>query len=184
MLGKWVEKKEIFIASYNYRNATDVKEWNDTLEKLVANYHTALRDARIRTIIIDTATELWELMRLARFGKLSQVQPHHYGPVNAEFRDILRKAYDTDKNLILVHKQKPEYINDKRTGGVERAGFGDIPYIVQVNMVVGRDEDGFYFQVRDCRPNEALAGVEMREPMNTFPFLAAEAYGTGTDEWE
>ena len=52
------------------------------LQKFETNYQTALKQAR--TIVIDTGTELWELMRLAAFGKLTQVMPHHYAPVNQE----------------------------------------------------------------------------------------------------
>ena len=36
------------------------------------------------TVVMDTASEAHELSRLAAFGKLTQVMPHHYGPVNAE----------------------------------------------------------------------------------------------------
>ncbi len=50
----------------------------------------ALESKEIKSIVIDTASEAWELVRLARFGKLTQVMPQHYGPVNTEFRDMIK----------------------------------------------------------------------------------------------
>ena len=45
------------------------------------------------SIVVDTASEVWELARLAKFGKLTQVMPQHYVEVNNEFREILRLAF-------------------------------------------------------------------------------------------
>lgn len=186
VLDKVIGKKEIYVASFDYRDATNQQEWLDQWEALKKAYYSALKDKEIRTLVIDTASELWELVRLARFGKLAQVQPHHYGPVNTEFRDFLRKAYDVNKNLILLHKRKAEYVNNQKTGGMERAGFSDIGYLVQVNIICWRDVegDGFGLTVKDCRQTPELAGYQMTEPMNTFPFLAAMVLPeTSPDDW-
>ena len=76
---------------------------------LISSYQWALAEPAVRTISVDTATELWELLRMARFGKLTQVMPYQYGPVNAEFRSLIRMAYASDKNLILLHKMRKVY---------------------------------------------------------------------------
>ena len=99
------------------------------------NYQIALKQAR--TIVIDTGSELWELMRMAEFGKLAQVMPHHYAPVNAQMKRLVRLAYDSDANLVLTHKLKEQWINDKRTGMYEFAGMKDIPYDVQAHAGCG-----------------------------------------------
>jgi hypothetical protein len=201
VISKFTLQKKIYVASFNYRDATTPDEWEKMWVKMKTAYMDALASKSIRTVIADTATEWWELVRMARFGKLAQVKPHHYAPVNAEFRDLLRKAYDTDKNLILIHKQKKEYTGDPGswTGNMERAGFGDIGYAVQANILSwritaldeiygkGREDGykGFGITVRDCRQQAELAGTELLEPLNTFPVLASQVFpSTDQSEWE
>ena len=169
--------KDIWIMSID--RVTD-----DSAEQAPAEYarfHKAylevLRGKEVKTVIIDTATEIWETLRMARFGRLAQVMPYQYGPVNAEYRALIRDSYNYDKNLILIHKMKPKYVNDKRTAEYERSGFGDTGFLVQVNAQVYRyaPEDGgeFVISIRDCRQNQELAGEEFEGGMCTFPFLAS-----------
>lgn len=150
-------------------------EW----DKFKTAYTACLKSKDVRSIIVDTATEIWELLRMARFGRLTQVMPYQYGPVNAEYRDLIREAYTHNKNLILLHKMKPQYINDKRTGEWERNGFSDTGFLVQINAQVYRHEpeDGgeFCIWVKDCRQNPDLAGEEYTGEMCTFPMLAMMA---------
>lgn len=156
---------------------------------VVKAYKAVLGEAR--TIIWDNATEIWELLRMARFGKLDHVKPHHYGPVNAEYRDLLRMAYDQDRtNLILLHKMKQEYIDDKNTGAYKRAGFADTGFLVQVNAYCYRDPtietvpECFGMTVQDCRQNAELAGVDFSGNDLSFAQLAMQVFpGTTEKEW-
>jgi len=186
VLSKFSATKEIWYNDYRkLGNALDQAQYTIMWEKFHKQYLGALGMPEMRTILIDTASEAWELLRLARFGKLTQVMPYHYGPVNAEFREMIRKVYDTDKNLILLHKMKKRYRDDKWDGGYERSGFGDMGFLVQVNARIYRDEDGeFVLEVRDCRQNAAIAGMEFSGPMCNFQFLAASIFNTSPDEWE
>ena len=147
-------------------------EWN----KFRTAYYTLLKSDDVRTVIVDTATELWELIRLARFGRLTQVKPYHYGPVNAEFRTLIRDAYSYDKNVILIHKMKTKYVKDKRTDEYERSGFSEMGFLVQVNTQAYRDdpEDGgeFNLWIKDCRQNKEMAGEVLEGDMCTFPMMA------------
>lgn len=197
--------KTLMECEVDYRDAINPNEWIKMWELMKKNYYNAI-NSNVRTIIMDTASEMWELVRLARFGKLTQVMPHNYGPVNTEFRDMIRAIYKTDKNLILLHKLKDEYINDKKTGKFERAGFKDVVYQVQINIRVWRkpDEDeeprkgrkvmltdniahtgNFGFTIIDCRMDASLAGMEIQEPMNTFAMLGQVVYpDTNPEDWE
>ena len=205
VVSKFIKEKKIYVASFNYREATDPKQWDEMWQKMKKCFLDALTNNAIKTLVCDTATEMWELLRMASFGKLAQVKPHHYAPVNAEFRDLLRKAYDTDKNLILIHKQKKEYVDEKWTGNMERAGFGDVGYAVQANVISwrvsaldvvygkGRDDEyqGFGITVKDCRQRPELAGQEFLDlsakglpTMNTFPYLATQVFpDTNEEDW-
>jgi hypothetical protein len=199
VVNKFSRQKKIYRAYFNYHDATSQTEWDNMWKKMKQAFYDSLATKSIRTIIADTASEMWELCRMAAFGKLAQVKPHHYAPVNAEFRDLIRKAYDSDKNLILIHKQKKEYVDEKWTGNMERAGFGDIGYAVQANLISwritkldeqygkGREDEykGFGITVKDCRQNAELAGQEYLEPLNTFPVFASQVFPESDErDWE
>ena len=200
VIDQFVDTKEILVADFNYRDATKASEWEEMWERMKKAYYNALSSPKIRSLVVDTASELWELARLARFGKLDKVQPYHYGPVNAEFRDLIRKSYESNKNVILLHKMKKEYMDDKYTGNYERSGFGDTPYLVQANLATwritamdklgggkGREDGytGFGITIKDCRQTSELASTELLEPMNTFPFFATSVFpDMEVSEWE
>lgn len=128
------------------------------------------------TVVIDTSSEAYELARLSHFGKLTQVMPHQYTQVNSEWRELMRKAYDSDLSTIFIHKQKPKYINNVRTNEYELAGFGEMGYLSQINLVSHRrDIDGempeFSISVTDCRHKSSINGQWFTGPMCTFEFL-------------
>jgi hypothetical protein len=151
------------------------------------------------TGILDTSSEMYELARLARFGKLEQVLPHHYSLVNAEWqKEILQAMYDSSMNWILIHRVKPVWLNDKRTGKFEMAGFADTGYKVQLKITAFRetllDEDGvksvqFGISIDDCRNPARLIGKEYRsvlpidsedfqiDPILNFDTLLDEVHG-------
>ena len=194
VIDKYLADKEVWlptkdkneIETFNYRDVTSQDEWEKMWEKFKSTFEKGLISKEVKSLIVDTATEAWELIRLARLGKLSNVKPHHYGPVNAEFRNMIKRVYETDKNLILIHKVKKEYVDDKTTGEMERAGFGDVGYLVQINVVTTWSQDeGFAITLRDCRQNMDIAGMTLSAPMNTFPYLASQVYpNTDPEQWE
>lgn len=162
----------------------------------------ALRNSSIKTVICDTATELWELLRLAHFGKLTEVQSWHYGPCNAEYRNFIKMFFDKDdspiKNLILIHKMKTVYVNNKSTDKREYAGFAGTGHLVQVNGTMTKDtpwedengnwntgEYNFQFNLRKgCRLNPALDGTYMTGADCIFPFVAFAAVpGSDLSDW-
>lgn len=122
------------------------------LERFRRTYLAGLREPivryrgkplRARTIIIDTGTEVWELLRLCEFGKLTQVKPHHYAAVNGMMRDLVRAGFDSDVNVIWLHKLKGEWAQAadgkaNKTGTLERQGFGDMAFLVQANALLYR----------------------------------------------
>lgn len=177
------EGKSVFV--YDVGRTQSPNEAKIAWAELVKAYTSVLANKSIRTVVLDTATEVWEMLRLARFGKLAQVMPFQYGPVNAEYRALLRAAYTSDKNLVLLHKMKVKYVNDKRTGDYERSGFSDTGFIVQMNCEVFRDEDGFNLSVLDCRHNPEMMGDVLTGPLCSFKYLAVEALGqTRLEDWE
>jgi hypothetical protein len=193
VLDKVLDEKDVYlptmpdgtIDTYDYHDATKMEEWSAMWERFKLSFMRGLKNKDIRTVIVDTMTEAWELLRLAKLGKLTQVMPHQYGPVNAEFRALLKEPYRGDKNVIFIHKVKAEYINDKRTGNMERQGFSDVGYQVQIEMVTTwNQDDGFGLWVRNCRQNMEAAGLELPGPLATFPQLAMQVFPMSEEsEW-
>jgi len=156
-------------------------------EQMKRAFIACCKSPQVRSIVWDTATEVWELIRLARFGKLAQVLPVQYGPVNAEMRGLIRTAYDSNKNFVMLHKMKAEYINDRRTGKYERAGFGDSEYLVQVNLRTTYDpeERTFGIEILNCRQNMTLCNQAFAGDLCSFPMLAIQIIeGTALEDWE
>jgi len=174
--------------SVNVSIADPAFDYKGTWETFVRDYHTLLA-AKVRTIIWDTGTEVYELLRLFRFGKLSEVPANMWGPVKAEYRQLIRDAYDSHTNLIILHRMKPVYLNDKRTGAMEISGFSDVGYAVQVNLKTFREDSAegsdFSVKVLSCRQNGQLNGVLYEGMMCTFPWLAVDVLeDSDLSEWE
>lgn len=198
---KFTKEKNIYV--YNYTpGGTDIVEMKAMWVDLKKAWIDAFQNPKIRTVITDTATDLWELIRLARLGALTKVMPYHYGPVNAEFREFLKAAYSaTTTNLILLHKQKKKYVDDKWKGEYERAGFSDMGFIVQLNAEVWREDEGgpFHILVNDSRHNPTISGVDypgvdpdtdvelrqlLSEQQVNFPYIAQQALpDTTLEDW-
>ena len=150
--------------------------WSDLKVRLQAAWRLAQG-----TIVIDTATECWELARLAHFGRLQQILPHNYTEVNTEWRELMKEAYDSRCSTILIHKLKSKWVNNVRTGEDEISGFAETPYLVQTVITVFKEEAPgnvggmpiFYALITDCRQQPALTGVNLKGPMCNMEMLLA-----------
>ena len=165
VIHKFVQKKEIFVS--NYPIPLDPRDKYPDMNKVIpvweqfkADYVTAL-ESGVKTIVIDTATEANELIKLARLGKLTQILPFNYIPVNYEFKALIDQALICPKNVnvIFIHKQHVKWVDGHATKDLERAGFKDIEFIVQAYLRNFHDEDGFNIEMLDCRHDKSLKGV-------------------------
>jgi hypothetical protein len=177
---KFLPAKEIWVNEYTIPlslkgiSIIDIDACNVLWNRFKQDFKAVLYASNVETIIVDTASEAWELLRLAKFGKLSQVQPFHYGPVNFEFRDLIKSwAYDASKNVIYIHKQGSKYVGDKRTEDYERKGFSEVGYIVQVVVRVFHKGQDFSAEIVSCGLNTALEGMVLSGPDCNFETLSS-----------
>jgi hypothetical protein len=205
---KFTAQKHIEILDFRVPyNMTEACTERDRVKNV---WKIGMESGEIRTVIVDTATDLWDLFKIAEFGKLTpggaDVQ-FKWGSVNREYQALLRTAYDTKTvNLILIHQTKKKYIKmpeDNQShwnGEYERAGFSKMEYIVQINAEVYRDHDKvFHIKIDDCRQNPDMAGEDypsmdieditlrkmISEQQVTFSFLAQMALPeTSSEDWE
>lgn len=187
MVAKHIDPdRRLFVKRYRVNVRGHQGEHLPQWESLIRDYIALLHNPGIKTIIWDTAGEVYQLQRMARFGKIDKVMPQHYGPVLAEYGDLVREVYDTDKNLILLHHLKPLYKDDKRSSECERDGMSRTGGLVQVNLTAYRDgiAGPFHLRVDDCRQNPDVAGLDLEGEMCDFATLASLIYPeTAPDDW-
>lgn len=173
------------------------REYEASWKELLVAHRAIMKNLEVKTYVWDTATEVWELKRLAAFGKLTQVMPHHYGPVNTAFRDMVKDVYKRrpDLNFIAIHKQKKQYVDKKGdgkdcwNGKYERAGFGDFPYLADVCLLHYYDQGDFGVRVIDAagvgaRQTADVAGLELEGDECSFFWLACSLYpDTDPEYW-
>jgi hypothetical protein len=205
VINKFEGKKKIYSAIYKFRPPVQAKADEDAMVEYAKkfwdlyerDYDAALK-AGVRTVIWDTATEVWEMLRLSRFGKLVQVPSQKYVEVNGIFNEIVRRAYDHDANLILIHKQKAEYESiivegrskSRPTGRRIRSGYNEMGYLAQalIKMEYNQEHKRFQAEVLEARRAPRMKG-EIIEPegkaqgvtfqqvcLSLFPDIDAEAW--------
>lgn len=187
----------IYKADYdlNIKPNTAVQDAADTARPVWAtfckNYEDGLQKGR--TTIVDTGTEAYEVLRMAEFGKLTQVMPHHYAPVNQAMKGIWRGASDTDSNLIILHRMKEEWINkvvngkDKgeKTGNWVMAGYSGTYFEAQVCARCYKEEGEFKMLIFDCRQNPAIEGMVLEGSMLNFSTLGQLVFPeSGEEDWQ
>jgi hypothetical protein len=156
------------------------EEWEKAKRAIIA----IIENPAFRTFIGDTATEFYELCRLARHGKLAQVMPHHYGPLNAEFRELVKRAAEReDLNCIWIHKRRKVYKENAKgesnwTGEWERSGFADLAYLADVNLenYYDYEQQVFGAKMLDCRQNPACIGQEFEGEFCNFTAVACSVF--------
>ncbi len=146
-----------------------------------------------RTIIVDTHTEIWDLLRLARFGTLTP-RGHiasMYAPVNGEMRALFKEFRTQDTtNVITIGTTKESYRNDKPTGKMVMAGFKEVPYYSDVIIEMTRpgfmkkSETDFTATIRKGWWNATVEGLEIDDETITFPFLMSLITETEEEKWE
>jgi len=175
VISKFQSDKHIFV--YDVRIPKGATQ--DTYQVMWADLKSRMMKAyslNIGTVIVDTGSEAFELARLAHFGKLTQVLPHHYVQVNSEWRELMRAAYDSTMNTIYIHKMKPKWVAGNRTEDYEPTGFSEMGYLSQINIITFREDaqgggSEFGLLVKDCRQNPNINGTVLRGPMSNFGFL-------------
>jgi len=170
---KAIYKKDLFIpkGGKDRDHAKLWKEFTDTWEAVIDS-------GKFRTVAVDTAGDLWELLRLVRFGKLEQVPPEKYGPVTIEYCEMMNlPKQDPTLNAVYIHKLKKQYSRGGKkadggqargdwTGQWELKGCAELSYVSQVNIEQYRLDQfngirPFGIRVIDSRVNPDCDGLEL-----------------------
>ena len=185
------------IAPIRYYSAANKEltqtECEEAWKKLEACYHDAMGWAR--GIIIDTDTEMWELVRLADHGT---AQPKGnrldrlWGPTNTKMLRLLRGWRAHSVNLVTVSMQTEIYVEgkdqygkrvSKPTGEMGRAGFKKLLYTADASVRCFKDDGAFHAELTVCKNNIALEGMLFSRDELTFATIMGTCTGTDPEEW-
>ena len=165
-----------------------------------AAYEASL--ANMRTTVIDTGTDLYQLARLANFGRLEKIPQLAYAQVKREFAKMVDDAFKQPcHNLITIHHMKDRgSVNSagkwEQTGNYEMDGCMTVLDKVQANIEFWRTdleeenpETGmkvdFACQIIDSRHSPLAMGKKFSTLEITFADVAMSIIrGSKRSDWE
>ena len=133
-------------------------EWKKAWSRYKEGIYRIIDDKKIRTLVKDTETGIYELAQLNTFGKMrSNARKDLWAELNADYCKVFWDLYKgrPDLNILLIHKAKKQYgADDKPTGKFERAGHKDVGF--QVDLSLNFEWDGvlsdFYTEIARDQP--------------------------------
>jgi len=141
---------------------------------LLTEFRSDLPDAisTYDSLLFDSATNLWKLVRLANFGRESGVQPRDYYSPNLIMEKIVGRLHNESKNALFTTRVKDEYKESKRGGYAQSAPTGNklidtwrgLPFEVHCNVSMSRDADEpytFRCTILDSSIDGSLKGIEI-----------------------
>lgn len=134
-------KKKVYYTNIDYpmkitkmddvmAKAAGQKSW----DKFARNYEIAIKEAEkgnVRTIVIDTATELGEILKIAVQGRIDRKAGDYgksKGIINTEMAKMLKLVRNTPANLILLARAKEVWEGSEPTGKWKHEGLDCLEY--------------------------------------------------------
>lgn len=160
-------------------DAAWVKQYyTDIYNNILAKGVALAEHPQIKTIVIDTATQLWDWLLFAHFGRKNQIETFMRGAVNQDMIDLINAL--KSKNLILIHRASEEW---KDTGEVDKQGkkkqapsgkfkaegFSKVGYYSTVTLELinkkkaTTPDEKFQCKIITCQTNSLLEGQDMAE---------------------
>ena len=93
------------------------KLWNP----IHRDFMEALKDPKVTSVVLDSGTAAYNLVRLKSFGKVNGVGQFLYAKTNAIFRELLAAAQTSEKVVIIIHRLGPEFIKSVDEKGKEQS---------------------------------------------------------------
>lgn len=134
--------------------------------------------AGIKSIVLDTASQLWDWILFSHFGRRNQIETFQRGAPNQDMIDFINAC--KCKNLILIHRATDEW---KATGEVDKNGkpkqapsgkmksdgFTKIGYFVtavvelKLKPTAGDADEKFQIKLVNCQTNQLICGQSLEE---------------------
>lgn len=165
--------------------------YSEHVKAILGAAYDLLNNPDIRTIAIDSGSQLWENILFSHFGRKDQIKPVLRGGANQDMIDFLNAV--TTKHLIITHRAKQVWENEKPVKDkYEIEGFNRIGYYTTVVCEMKRNEkfggtNGWQFamDIRSCQARALLQGPLGKNALTdlwiSFPMLAARIWGD--EDW-
>ncbi len=157
----------------------------ETWTRFVRDYEYAINNAR--SVVVDTATELLDIRKLAEFGRNTQIPQMNYGSFYADFRWLVNTGMKSGANVLFIHRLKDEWLGGERTGSYTMDGWKGVQFDSEIYVEHDRDEDGnFMTNIKECTQDAMLMGMTLSsaDEDNDFAGLATRVFPeTSREEW-
>lgn len=191
---KWEIPAEMRNAAGTATKGDELGRWIDTKvwKPFVQTTREIIESGQFRTVVVDKATEAWQVCRLGVYGRLATTRQDLQTEANARWREYVRMfaSCELPINLMLIHEQREEWGSKKvigrdgneeekwfKTGGWVRDGNDKIPYLIQAGLemrfippvkhkVSGNilDEHKFEVEVKVSRGHPEMVGTVFESP--------------------
>lgn len=196
IIEKFAGQKDIYSRRYAY--AKDIRKGYEQIkaaskviwQQFVNDFYELLEASKQpggpRTIVLDTATDFFNLCLNAHLGKEVQIMPMERTAANNAYGSLIKAAYAYNANLLMIHQMQPEFDNKKT---LERKGFNKTGFLVQTVVQTERkpkpNQDEFQYKITLCRANTSLEGEVLDGQMYDFATLAEMIVeGSGVEDWQ
>lgn len=181
---KWARSQKKFAKKDSLRHLryfadprADIKSANRAVfDRLIKDFDYCCDEFAGGSVVIDTASELLDVRKLAEFGRNTSIVQIYYGGFYADLRWMVKRALDSNCNVNFIHRRKKEYRGDAWTGDYTTEGWAGIVYETQVHVVHDRvtekGETTFSTTIQDCAQDARLMGIELTDDDNNFDALA------------
>lgn len=198
---KFLDEKVIRLVNFGGTFRGDVKEIADQANPIWEGMKRAWYDGIdnwARTVVMDTDTEAWEMIRLARLGTVNPFNPspHIWGPINGEWRSLFKHYRGQERcSVIGIGQSKDEYKTkiikgkevSKATGRTIRAGQKEMGYMSDVIVRTYREiVDGspkFSAVIEKGWFNAHAEGMVLEGDEVRFSYIMSLITGLDEEEW-
>ncbi len=164
------DKPTVEKANARQERESELAKWIQTnfVAPFTQDYRAAIA-AGVRTVVWDTALEVWDYIRLSVYGRVATNRSDLQAEANSKFKELVREANIAGVNLIMINHLKlawESYTNAdgdikwRKTADFEVQGFEKAPFLVTANLWSKfTAPDNWELTVKKCRDNPALVGA-------------------------
>ncbi len=145
--------------------------WN----RFNGEYREVCESGKYKTVVIDTATSLWTIIRhaVAEEVDAKRLIQRQYTLPNLRMNSVFSRAVIAGLNLVVIQYMKNKFVNEKDTGEEVLSGWkqtdGAVDVVLELDRLTrivagGKKETYIKAEIVDNRYDLALCGTELVNP--------------------
>jgi hypothetical protein len=152
------------------------------------DFMDALADPNVKTVLLDSGTAAYNMLRVKTFGKVNGVGVFSYAKTNAIFSELTGMAQASGKVVIMVHRLGDEWAgdgtNNKKTGKHVMQGYNQINF--EVDAIIRHSKVGPEFQAKlmmEGVGREDISGKVFKGDDLDYTSIVAKLTRTKVEKW-